>query len=304
MSDTEIHDTPPVCPGSRRTTFRFEKTMCNTAGALVYNEFYGLTESPFNITPDPRYLFFSDKHREALDHLVYGVRQRKGFIQLTGEVGSGKTTISRAMLERLGDNCVTGLILNPVLSEAQLLRAILKEFEVPRIARDRLTNYDILNEYLLDRAAEQTEVVLVIDEAQDLSKSLLEQVRLLSNLETDNQKLIQIILIGQPELREKLQHPSLRQLRQRITVRYHLGSLNSEETRRYLEHRIAVAGGQGIPYFEPGAVKRIQSYSNGIPRMVNALADKALLAGYVHRTERITRRLVRLAEKEIEGEAA
>ncbi len=267
----------------------------------MYYDFYGFTEPPFNITPDPKYLFFSDQHREALNHLRFGIRERKGFIQLTGEVGSGKTTTCRALFNELGPEYTTALILNPALSESQLLRAILKELAIPEVHRDRLANYELLNEYLLDKVRQKRDVVLVIDEAQDLSQNALEQVRLLSNLETDNQKLIQIILLGQPELRDKLDDPALRQLRQRITVRYHLGPLNRDETRRYLEHRISIAGGRGTPRFDDRAVRRIHRYSTGVPRLINAIADKALLAGFVYRTETITARLVRLAERELEG---
>jgi general secretion pathway protein A len=268
----------------------------------VYYDFYGFKEAPFNITPDPKYLFFSEQHREALNHLIFGVRERKGFIQITGEVGSGKTTTCRAFFNELNGDYITALILNPVLSESQLVRAILKELEVKEVGRDRLQNYEILNDFLLEKVAEKKDVVLVIDEAQDLTPSLLEQVRLLSNLETDNQKLIQIVLMGQPELREMLDEPSLRQLRQRITVRYHLGPLDEEQTRRYIEHRISIAGSHGVPYFNPAAIRRIYNYSGGIPRMINALADKSLLAGFVNRTDQITGRLVRIAEKELEGD--
>ncbi|MCF7855328.1 MAG: AAA family ATPase [Candidatus Pacebacteria bacterium] len=270
----------------------------------MYYEFYGFSEPPFNITPDPRYLFLSGQHQEALNHLLYGIRERKGFIQLTGEVGSGKTTLCRAMFGELNGDYLTALILNPKLSETQLLRAILTELEVPKIANDRLKNYEILNEFLLKNVRNNIDVVLVIDEAQNLHNELLEQIRLLSNLETDNQKLIQIVLMGQPELRDKLQSAELRQLRQRITVRYHLGPLDRDETRRYIEHRIAVAGSKGIPYFDNGAIRRVYAYSRGIPRMINAIADKALLAGFVFRTDRITAKLVRRAARELEGKVA
>jgi len=268
----------------------------------VYYEFYGFAEPPFNITPDPRYLFFSTQHREALNHLLYGIRERKGFIQLTGEVGAGKTTTCRALFNELDhDRYVTALILNPMLSEAQMLRAILRELGMRKIARERLKNYDILNDYLLRTVKKGKDIVLVIDEAQDMKPEQLEQVRLLSNLETDNQKLIQIVLMGQPELRDNLDRPELRQLRQRITVRYHLGPLNEEETRRYIEHRISVAGSRGMPQFESRAVRRIYRYSKGIPRLINGVADKALLAGFINRADCITAKLVRIAERELEG---
>jgi general secretion pathway protein A len=271
----------------------------------VYYDFYGFTEPPFNITPDPKYLFFSDQHREALNHLVFGVQERKGFIQLTGEVGAGKTTTCRAFFNELdAKRYITALILNPVLSPSEMLRAILLEMGAPDVGKDHLENYDKLNRFLLDRMRDGRDVVLVIDEAQNLTMELLEQIRLLSNLETDNQKLIQIVLMGQPELRRKLEDSSLRQLRQRITVRYHLGALSRDETRRYLEHRMTVAGSRGTPSFDAPAVKAVQRLSGGIPRMINALADKALLAGFVFKTERITKKLVQLAAKELEGDFA
>ncbi len=267
----------------------------------MYTQYYGFTEPPFKITPDPRYLFLSEKHREAFNHLLYGIRNRLGFMQLTGEVGSGKTTVCRALFQELDDRYATALILNPMLSEGQLLRAILREFGIEKIGRDRLGNYERLNAFLLELVRQGRDAVLVIDEAQDLSFPLLEMVRLLSNLETDNQKLIQIALIGQPELLDILKDPRLRQLRQRITVRYHLEPLTEEETRRYIEHRITVAGGRGVPTFEPAACRRIYRYSGGVPRLINALADKSLLAGYVHRRDVITAKLVKIAERELEG---
>jgi general secretion pathway protein A len=268
----------------------------------VYTSYYEFTEPPFNLTPDPRFLFFSDKHREAFNHLLFGIQHRKGFLQLTGEVGSGKTTLCRALLGELGDKYVTALVLNPMFSETQLLRVVLKEFGVPDVARDRLRNYESLNAFLLERVKEGRDAVLIIDEAQDLGPGLLEQVRLLSNLETDNRKLIQIVLMGQPELRAKLNDPGLRQLRQRITVRFHLGPLTEPETQQYIDHRMAVAGGRGKVAFEPDAVTCVHRYSGGIPRLINALADKALLAGFVYRAGRITAKMVRVAEKELEGD--
>ncbi len=271
----------------------------------MYTQFYGFTEAPFSITPDPRYMFFSDRHREAFNHLLFGLQHRKGFIQLTGEVGSGKTTLCRALLSQLGEQYQTALILNPMLSDSQLLRALLREFGVEKISRnDHLDNYEALNKFLLEKAHAGKECVLIIDEAQDLPGALLEQIRLLSNLETDNRKLIQIILLGQPELRDKLNDPALRQLRQRITIRYHLGPLAQADVRRYIEHRMTVAGGRGTPFFEDGAIARIYRYSGGVPRMINALADKALLAGFVYRTDRITKRMAEIAEKELEGDIA
>ncbi len=267
----------------------------------MYYDYYGFREAPFNITPDPRFLFLSDAHQEALQHLHYGVQDRKGFIQLTGEVGCGKTTVCRKFFEQLDSRYITALVFNPMLSESQLLRTILQDFGVETKTNTRSTNYERLNRFLLEQTAAGRLAVVVIDEAQNLPTAMLENLRLLSNLETDDRKLLQIILIGQPELRDKLNATELRQLRQRITIRYHLGPLSEEDTERYLQHRISIAGSQGIPYFERSAVRRIHRYSKGIPRLINALADKALLGSFVRRTNRINQRLVKLAERELEG---
>jgi general secretion pathway protein A len=267
----------------------------------MYDQFYGFREPPFNITPDPRFLFFSDRHREAYNHILFGIRERKGFIQVTGEVGAGKTTLCRALLEELGPNYVTALILNPCLNPTQLLRSILTELGLTPGKADRATCLALLNEFLLDQLAKGGDVVLLIDEAQDLSAELLEQVRLLSNLETDQRKLLQIVLIGQPELREKLDDRSLRQLRQRITVRYHLTPLSRPEIERYIQHRLQVVGANGRPAFTSAAIRAIFRYSGGIPRLVNAVCDKALLAGFVEGKDLLTWWQVRRAIRELEG---
>jgi general secretion pathway protein A len=271
---------------------------------MVYDAFYGFREPPFNITPDPRFLYFSERHREAYNHVLFGIRERKGFIQLTGEVGAGKTTVCRAILEELGSDFRTALILNPCLTETQLLRAILVELGLTPRRLDRAAYLEILNEFLLGQLGEGKDVVLLIDEAQDLTDDLLEQVRLLSNLETDQRKLLQIVLIGQPELREKLDSKSLRQLRQRILVRYHLAPLSREETEKYILHRLYVAGAAGRPSFNSWAIRRIHRYSRGIPRLINAVCDKTLLCGYVYDTDRLTARHVGRAIRELEGRAA
>jgi general secretion pathway protein A len=268
----------------------------------MYDQFYGFREPPFNITPDPRFLFFSDRHREAYNHILFGIRERKGFIQITGEVGAGKTTLCRALLEELGPGYVTALILNPCLNPTQLLRSILAELGLEPGKADRATCLALLNRVLLDQLAAGNDVVLLIDEAQDLSPELLEQVRLLSNLETDQRKLLQIVLLGQPELREKLNDRSLRQLRQRITVRYHLTPLSRPEIERYIQHRLQVVGANGRPAFTPWAIRSIFRYSGGIPRLVNAVCDKTLLAGFVEGRDLLTWRQVRRAIRELEGE--
>lgn len=269
----------------------------------MYLEFYGLTEPPFDITPNPRFLFNSPRHREAFNHLLYGIRERKGFIQLTGEVGAGKTTICRSMLEQLGPNWETALILNPMLDADTLVKSVAMEFglSVKGLDLDRLETLAILNEFLLGLVEKKRDAVLIIDEAQDLSDELLEQVRLLSNLETYERKLLQIVLMGQPELRERLNDPRLKNLRQRITVRYHLGPLQFSEIGRYIQHRLSVAGSKGPPYFTTPALWRIHRYSQGVPRVVNAVCDKCCLAGFVQQKETINYRIVGMAIQELEG---
>lgn len=269
----------------------------------MYNDFYGFREPPFNITPDPRFLFFSRRHREAFDHLLFGIQERKGFIQLTGEVGAGKTTLCRAVMEHLGPSFRTALILNPCMSPSQLLRTVLVELGLkPRI--DRIACLEALNRFLLDQVEHGDDVVLFIDEAQDLSAELLEQVRLLSNLETDQRKLLQIALIGQPELRDKLNQRGLRQLRQRITVRYHLEPLSSSETADYIDYRLHVAGANSRPTFTRWALRRIHRYSGGIPRLINAVCDKTLLCGFVTSSDELGARHVGRAIRELEGKVA
>jgi general secretion pathway protein A len=267
----------------------------------MYLQYYNLTENPFNITPDPRFLYFAPHHREAYDHLMYGIRTRKGFIELTGEVGSGKTTLCRAVLANLGSDVRTALILNPSLTETQLLRAMLNDFGLEARGRDLLTYIESLNEFLLEMNQAGTNVALLIDEAQNLSPEVMEQVRLLSNLETDQQKLIQIVLCGQPELEKRLTRPDLRQLRQRITVRCRIEPLTEEDTLMYIMHRLWVAGSDGSVAFDTSAVREVFRFSKGVPRVINAVCDNALLAGYVARTRTINGRCVRRAIEQLEG---
>jgi len=264
-------------------------------------DYYGLTEPPFDITPNPRFLFYSAKHREAFNHLLYGIRERKGFVQLTGEVGAGKTTLCRALLEQLDGHFATALILNPVMSADELIKAIAIEFGLPVSGLDRLDTVAAINRFLLQQVERQQDTVLIIDEAQDLTDELLEQVRLLSNLETDNRKLLQIVLLGQPELRDRLNNPRLRQLRQRITVRYHLLPLKRAEVNQYIQHRLEVSGAKGAPHFTHLALWRVYGYSQGVPRLVNAVCDKALLAGFVQQREQIDFRIIGRAVRELEG---
>ena len=267
----------------------------------MYQEFYGLSEAPFELTPNPRFLFYSHKHQEAFNHLLYGIRERRGFVQLTGEIGAGKTTLCRALLEQLGENFSTAVILNPALDADQLLKAVCIEFGLNPTGADRLELIAIINDFLLRQMAESRECVLIIDEAQTLTNDLLEQVRLLSNLETDERKLLQIVLMGQPELRERLNDPGLAQLRQRITVRYHLNPLRREELVQYVTHRLEVSGAKAPPTFTRLALWRIHRYSRGIPRLINAVCDKALLAGFVAHTGRINYKLTGRAIRELEG---
>ena len=269
----------------------------------MYLDYYGLTEPPFDITPNPRFLFYSPKHREAYNHLLYGIRERKGFVQLTGEVGAGKTTLCRAMLEQLDPNHYsTALILNPILNADELMKAVAIEFGLDVRGLDRLDTIAKINDFLLWNVEQGKETVLIIDEAQNLTEELLEQVRLLSNLETDNRKLLQIVLMGQPELRDRLNSHSLRQLRQRITVRYHLSPLSQSEINSYIEHRLHVSGAKGAPRFTKAALWRIHHYTGGVPRLVNAVCDKALLAGFVNQRHELGYRVVGAAIRELEGD--
>jgi general secretion pathway protein A len=268
----------------------------------MYQDFYGLSAPPFNITPDPRYLFFSRRHRQAFEHILFGISERKGFIQITGEVGAGKSTLCRKVLEELRDGYATALILNPVMTPIQLTRSVLRELDLDDSGNDRVRLVERLNDFLLERAHAGDVVVLFIDEAQDMSDELIEQVRLLSNLETDQHKLLQIVLIGQPELRDRLDSPVLRQLRQRITVRYHLGPINRQETVAYIQHRLLVAGSNGRPSFSRPAIRAIHRYSRGIPRLINAVCDKSLLCGYVQGRDQIGWWQVRRAIHDLEGQ--
>jgi len=268
----------------------------------MFLEHFQLREPPFSISPDPRFVFLSDRHRDALAHLLYGVGQGSsgGFVCVTGEVGTGKTTLCRLVLEQLPASTRVAMILNPMLSPIELLEAIGKELHIPLRGKQghQKRLIDALNVYLLQAYSEGLRVVLIIDEAQNLSADALEQVRLLTNLETNTQKLLQIILLGQPELRELLARRDLRQLSQRITARFHLTPLNENETRQYLRHRYAVAGGAQFP-FAADAVRALFKYSNGIPRLLNIIADRSLLAAYVHESKTIDKRLVSIAAQEV-----
>ena len=271
----------------------------------MYLDFHGFREKPFNLTPDPRFVFLSKNHKEAFAHLLYGINNRAGFILLTGEVGSGKTTVLRALLGQLDpDHYRTALIFNPCLSPAELLQNINREFGIPANASNSSSFLDHLNQFLLQQNAEGRTVVLVIDEAQDLEAPVLEQIRLISNLETDREKLIQIVLSGQPELLKILKRNEMRQLSQRITVRYHLQPMDFEDTIHYINHRLEVAGGRGAVIFSNGALKRIYRYSRGLPRLINAACDRALLTGYTRDTSRISLRIAATGIRDIRRSTA
>ncbi len=268
----------------------------------MYEAFYGFREKPFNLTPDPKFLYLSGKHYEAFAHLEFGLRQRGGFIVVTGEVGTGKTTLCRYFLERLDESTLSAFILYPALGTTELLRSVNRDLGIARDHSGKKTDKDLideLHEFLLRAREEGKNTVLVIDEAQNLSRDVLEQVRLISNLETATEKLIQIVLIGQPELNDLLAQRDLRQLAQRITARYHLNPLGRREMTQYIRHRLAVAGGIGRVDFTTGALLRIHSFSRGIPRLINLVCDRSLLAGYVLEKSQIDRSVVRRAVKEL-----
>ena len=281
----------------------------------MYETFFGLKENPFRMTPDPRYFYASSKHLDALNHMLYAIEERRGFVVITGEIGSGKTTLSRVLFQKLDARTKTAVIRNTKLTAKDLVTLTLEELDIP--ARPGSTKMQLigrLNEFLIDQLRDDANVVLLIDEAQNLTPSVLEEVRMLANLETETTKLIQIILMGQPELKAKLWLKELTQLRQRVTLFYHLNPLNEPETCAYVAHRLQVAGAipppgvgpagrahgapppqaatpgggtNGTPIFGPAALERIFSYSQGTPRLVNSLCDRALLTGYVNETKAI-----------------
>ncbi len=266
----------------------------------MYQSYYGLNEMPFNITPDPKFLYLSPTHQEALQHLLYGLEERKGFIVLVGEVGCGKTTLCRRLLNELdASEWDTALILNPRINEMEMLKAILGELGETPAGQGLHDLIAQMQQVLLQRISSGREIVLIIDEAQNLSFEVLEQIRLISNLETDKQKLLQIILMGQPELKDILGLPELRQLRQRILVHYELNPLTRRDVSHYIRHRLTLAGSQGRPYFTTWAARRIHRYSQGIPRIINNVCDKALLASYIRESDEVNYWDVRRAIKDV-----
>lgn len=271
----------------------------------MYNQYFGLNENPFSIAPNPKFLFMSRRHKEALAHLLYGVSEGGGFVMLTGEVGTGKTTICRCLLEQIPKSCELAFVLNPKLSAIELLATICDELQIDydkNLGSVKLL-MDALSTYLIAKHQDGKRVVLMIDEAQNLSVEVLEQVRLLTNLETNTEKLLQIILIGQPELKTLLNQRVLRQLAQRVTARYHLEPLSENELEDYVSHRLAVAGQRNSP-FSNDAVKYLHSVSGGIPRLVNSVCDRALLGAYVLNRKVIDAKIIRKAAKEVLGDQA
>ena len=270
----------------------------------MYPSFFGLKECPFNLTPDPRYLYLSPYHKEALDHLLYGINERKGFIRMIGGIGTGKTTICRALLGHLDASTKSALLFNAFVTDIELLKTVNEEFgvEMKEGARSRKDYIDALNRFLLETYSVGGNAVLLIDEAQNLSHSVLEQIRMLSNLEAEREKLIQIVLVGQTELEDLLSAPSLKQLNERIMVRYDLKPLDSQDIRGYVEHRLVVAGGQGNLELTRGFFKKIYAYSRGNPRRINAVCDRALLIAFAQEKHTLSKNIASKAIQELYGD--
>ncbi len=266
----------------------------------MYEKFFQFTESPFRLTPDPRFFFFSKKHEEAFDHIRYGIQERKGFIVVTGEVGTGKTTLSRLLLEKLDKKIQTSMIFNPSLGTNELLQSIVLDFGLPEQARSKKALVAHLNRFLLKTLEDGANALLIIDESQNLSVECLEEIRMLSNLETDTAKLLQILLVGQPELRTKLKDPSLRQLNQRIAIRYHIEPLDPREAEDYVNYRLRVAGSGERVFFTPKAFEELYRHSGGVPRLINILCDKALLAAYAQESRVVDQAAVVRAAAEMD----
>ena len=271
------------------------------ATITMYQEFYGLREKPFALTPDPQFLFLSESHRTAMESLLYGIHQREGFMVLTGDIGTGKTTLCRALLGRVDPQVKTAVIFNSFLTEEELLESILQDLGLATKGKSRKKLIDELNKFLLSQLSEGNHVALIIDEAQNLSIPVLEQIRMLSNLETEKEKMLQIILLGQLELVEKLQSHELKQLNQRIAIRHRLLPLTRAEMEGYIYQRLLVAGAQGNVTFSTSALNEIYQFSKGIPRLINLLCDRALLAGFVDQSYHIEEGIIQKAKKSLLG---
>ncbi len=259
----------------------------------MYLEFYGLKKRPFDMTPDPAFFFPSQRHTEALSSLIYAVKEKRGFVVVTGEIGSGKTTVCRTLLQKLDPAAKVAVITNTTLTAKQLLEAVCVQFGLPTEKHNKVSLLSKLNRFFLEQNDAGSTVVLIVDEAQNLSVKALEEIRLISNMETDTQKLVQIMLLGQPELRDKLARADLEQLRQRVSLRYHLSSLDRDETRCYVEHRLTIAGDEGKIKFTKGASESLYEFSGGVPRLINVVCDQALLMGYLRETRKIDESIVR-----------
>jgi general secretion pathway protein A len=268
----------------------------------MYQEFYALREKPFALTPDPQFLYLSESHRTAIESLLYGIQQKEGFMVLTGDVGTGKTTICRALLEKMNGKIKTAVIFNSFLTEGKLLESILLDFGFPTTGRTKYDRIHALNQFLLQLLSRGENAVLIIDEAQNLSIPVLEQIRMLSNLETEKEKLIQIILLGQLELDHKLRSKKLKQLNQRIMIRNHLHPLTRKETEAYIYQRLMVAGSQGGITFSKSAFNEIYKFSKGTPRLINLLCDRALLGGFVEQNFHIDKGIIKKAKNSLLGE--
>ena len=264
----------------------------------MYSKFYGFKEKPFNATPDSKFFFPSSRHLEALNSIRYAIDERKGFVVITGEIGAGKTTVCRALLNKLGINVKAALVNNTHITARELITEILDEFDIEHKGGSKQKLLSLLNRFLINQLANGVNVVLIIDEAQNLTPNVLEEVRMLSNLETEKEKLIQIILLGQPQLKTKLENPSLEQFKQRIALYYHIPPMNSAETEAYILHRIDLVSTHRSNIFTKDAINALYNYSRGIPRLINLVADSALLTGYVYETKHITGKIVNEVIKE------